>query len=380
MMSDCLHSCLKHSIRRSLYLILRVVLFMLLLILLISNAGLSGREQVKAQEEQAYYEALQRFGIAAPYDYTVDQLNYFNVGAVLDWRMDNPINLPENIDYIHVVRLSDAEYPTIIGRLSTAVPANPGEVWIIGNEPDRSTFQDDLTPTEYAARYYEVANYIRLLDPEAKLGFGSIVQPTPIRLCYLNRTLEALDDLSGNRADSLRLIDIWSIHAFILNETSGWGADIPVGINLSECEGNPQPLVITDLSETHSISKFQELIVSFREWLALKGEQDKPVWITEYGSLMPITVGVSEQDTSSYMLATFDFLLNAKDANIGMPADNGFLVQRWFWYSLNGNLLDFGGSLLDPDEELNVTLVGQNFKQYTDLLRRYPLYFPLVIR
>lgn len=380
MMSDRLHSCLKHSIRRSLYLILRVVLFMLLLILLISNAGLSGREQVKAQEEQAYYEALQRFGIAAPYDYTVDQLNYFNVGAVLDWRMDNPINLPENIDYIHVVRLSDAEYPTIIGRLSTAVPANPGEVWIIGNEPDRSTFQDDLIPTEYAARYYEVANYIRSLDPEAKLGFGSIVQPTPIRLCYLNRTLEALDDLSGNRADSLRLIDIWSIHAFILNETSGWGADIPVGINLSECEGNPQPLVITDLSETHSISKFQELIVSFREWLALKGEQDKPVWITEYGSLMPIRVGVSEQDTSSYMLATFDFLLNAKDVNIGMPADKDFLIQRWFWYSLNGNLFDFGGSLLDPDEELNVTLVGQNFKQYTDLLRRYPLYFPLVIR
>ncbi len=38
----------------------------------------------------------------------------------------------------------------------------------------------------YAARYYEIATTIRALDPSAKLVFGSIVQPTPIRLHYLD--------------------------------------------------------------------------------------------------------------------------------------------------------------------------------------------------
>lgn len=346
-------------------------------------------DQPLTHPSDLFYQPLQRFGIAAPFDFTLEQLEYFNIRAVLDWRLDNPIELPETIDYLHVVRLSDAEYSNSLSLLPSAIDANPAEVWIIGNEPDRSTYQDSISPEVYAARYFEVASMIRALDPEAKLGFGSVVQPTPLRLCYLDQTLLALDALSGSRSNSLALIDIWSIHAFILNEQEGaWGAGIPVGIEENECEGSSDALEITDFSQTHSISIFQNLITSFRTWLALRGEQDKPVWITEYGSLLPSIdppsginyVNVSEEETTAFMLATFDFLLNANDEGIGQPEDDNHLIQRWIWYSLNDHLYSFGGSLLNPDDGLTTTIVGEHFKQYTDELVRFYLCLPLVMR
>ena len=72
--------------------------------------------------------------------------------------------------------------------------------------------------------------------------------------------------------------------------------------------------------------------------MAGKGERNKPLWITEYGSLFPPTrldLGATDAKTASFMVGTFNFLLSARDEATGLPGDQNRLVQRWFWYSLN---------------------------------------------
>jgi hypothetical protein len=347
----------------------------------------------------------ERFGIAAPYSYSAEDLSFLNVHAVLDWSMDNAIPLPEDIEYVHVLRVSDSLYASAYASLETLVANNPGEVWIIGNEPDRLCVQDSINPEVYGERFFAMATRIRTLDPSAQTGFGSVVQPTPIRIRYLQRALDRLIALSGgDEEEAMGLIDIWSIHNFILNENplwGVWGAGVPVGFYTYNLGDLPSAcytgdvysndtfdrVEITDFSDTYSITIFRERVVAFRTWLNEIGEKEKPLWITEYGSLFPPIdppggpnyVNVSDEDTSAFMLDSFDFMLNEEDAAIGYSQDANHLVQRWFWYSLNDHRYTFGGSLLDPDAGLNLTLVGERFKQYTDLLPRF-FYFITPVR
>jgi hypothetical protein len=264
-----------------------------------------------------------------------------------------------------------------------------GEVWIIGNEPDRYYYQDSVTPEVYAQRYFDIAIRIRYLDPTAKLGFGSVVQPTPIRIRYLERAIEefaALCDPSDDCENAMDLIDIWSIHAFILNEHPlQWGAGVPVGFENDRSDA----IQIIDYSDTHSKEIFSQRVVNFRVWMNQIGERDKPLWITEYGSLFPPEdpiggpdyVNVDDSTTANFMVATFDFMLSATDQNTGFPGDENRLVQRWFWYSLNEYRYVFGGSLFDPDNDHQITVVGTAFKRYTDiLLWENKIYLPLVLK
>lgn len=341
--------------------------------------------------EVPYYQPVERFGITAPLGFAGYDLESINVRAALDWNKDSTFPLPPEIEYIHVLRVRNDLYDGVLASLPILIPANPGEVWIIGNEPDTTyEVQDNVYAEVYAARYYEIATIIRALDPSAKLVFGNIVQPTPIRLHYLDFALNELDALSGSRESSLALIDIWSIHAFILNESGGWGTGVPLGYEELQPDSPDywgEPLVITDLSETYSIDMFMDFVVDFRDWMNSKGEQNKPLWITEYGSLLPprdppdyIPPGwPTTQDTINYMTDTFDFLLSETDSSTGFPADNDHLVQRWFWYSLNDHLDSFGGSLFNPDNK-EITLVGEAFRDYTDRLIPRIVFLPIVKR
>ena len=85
--------------------------------------------------------------------------------------------------------------------------------------------------------------------------------------------------------------------------------------------------------------------------------ENKPLWIAEYGSLFPPIdpdgtpnyFGITDAISADFMVATFDFMLGATDAQTGLPADENQLVQRWFWYSLNEHRYIFGGSIYNPD-------------------------------
>ncbi len=71
-------------------------------------------------------------------------------------------------------------------RLGPVVEANPGVIWLIGNEPD-CIWQDNVRPEEYARIYHDLYAFIKSRDASSQVAAGGIVQPTPLRLEYLNR-------------------------------------------------------------------------------------------------------------------------------------------------------------------------------------------------
>jgi hypothetical protein len=331
-----------------------------------------------------------RFGITSALGADGYDIQRLGVGSYLDWgAVTNPA-LPKGVEYIRVLRLRNDVYSSTLDNLPGWVSANPGGVWVVGNEPDTTyDFQDGIEAEVYADRYYQVARIIRQHDPTAKIGFGTIVQPTPIRIRYIERAWDRLVEDAGSQAAASNLIDIWTIHSFILNEQCGyWGTGIPPGFSCND----PDRVEISDFADTYSIDIFQDRIIDFRGWMESIGERDKPLWITEYGSLLPPVdpiggsdyVNVSDVDTAAYMVETFNFMLSTSDAHTGMQSDNNQLVQRWYWYSLNDHRYDYGGSLYNPDYPLYAeygesvrTPVGDAFITYQDTHLQEPDLLPV---
>jgi hypothetical protein len=297
-------------------------------------------------------------------------------GSLIDWGNQRPAALPAEMAYLHVLFTGVRFSSTLIANLPKTVKAFPGETWQVGNEPD-TRYQDDITAELYAEQYYMIATIIRANDPSAKIVFGSIVQPTPLRRVYLDRAWNRLVELTGGQAKASALVDIWSIHAFLLGEKPGeWGTGLPKGMDGTEARllrfGNVADADHYDFSRTHDVTLLDELIRDFRAWMAAKGERDKPLWVTEYGSPFPPidppdrdVYNVSDADTAKFMVDTFGFFRGATDLSTGMPGDNYLLVQRWFWYTMNEQRYKFGGSLYDPENGDQITAVGQAYRNYT---------------
>ena len=317
-----------------------------------------------------------RFGIGAANGVSGYDLTQLGVGSYLDWSTSRSSQVPNTIQFFHVLRVSDASYTQTLANLPTQVIANPGAVWIIGNEPDSEvSYQDHVTAQVYAQRYFELATLIRAKDPEAVIGFAPIIQPTPLRIYYLDLVLVELNQLTSNPS---ALIDVFTIHNFLLNEqpiyqngrTVSWGAGVPLGYVAGVW---PEPDVITiggpndQTKNTHSPAIFAERIRAFRSWMNAQDFRNKPLWITEFGSLFPsvssLYLTVSEADTASFLQQTMDFMLTAKDGAIGYSPDDNRLVQHFVWYSLNEDRTRFGGSLYDPNNQ-QLTLVGERFLNY----------------
>lgn len=340
-----------------------------------------------------------RFGLVVPqgiggYDAQIDDLK---AGAYIDFGYSLAPARPGGIEYIQVLRVRDDVYPTVLTAIPGLVAANPGAYWEVGNEPD-TTFenQDNVTPETYADRFYAIATEIRSHDLTAKIGFGTVVQPTPIRLRYLERAWEQLKIDAGTPAAASGLIDFWNVHGFILNEWPGeWGTGVPQGFNcetggLGRCwDASRGPTYdcfdatqcwlpvhynTYPFNETHTNAIFEARVVALRSWMAGIGERGKPLWITEYGSLFPPIdppggpnlENVTDTETARFMTASFDYLLTATDALTGLPSDGNRLVQRWFWYSLNDHRYTFGGTLYDPDNAKTRTAVGTAWINYVD--------------
>jgi hypothetical protein len=80
-----------------------------------------------------------------------------------------------------------------------------------------------------------------------------------------------------------------------------------------------------------------------RNWLASKGQRDKPLLISERG-VMPDWLN-DDESVGYFMTTTFDFTLNHTDASIGYPSDGDRLVQGMIWYSLDDDRRDSEGYL-----------------------------------
>lgn len=357
-----------------------ILLIAILLLLLPSGAQ-------RSQAGQVPVEGLCHFGIGAASGVGGYDLSTLGVGGYLDWGLSRNREVPDNIHYFNVLNVSDSAYAAQPASLPNRLAKTPGAFWIIGNEPDSEVrYQDHISAESYAARYYELASIIRQHDSTARIGFGPIIQPTQIRITYLQKVLDRLVKLAGSRSKALGLIDVYTIHAFILNEeqiynSSGqavsWGAGLPIGYDSSW--GAPEIIRINgeanETWKTHSIDIFKQRIIRFREWMKAQGEQNKPLWITEYGSLFPSTGGsylyVSDQDTIAFMEQSFEFVLGTKDKKLGYAGDEDRLVQHLLWYSLNEVRWRFGGSLFDPANKTQ-TVVGERFVSYNPPISMVP--------
>jgi hypothetical protein len=255
------------------------------------------------------------------------------------------------------VGTSSYTYAPSGSKLQQAITNNPGAVWLIGNEPDRKQWQDDLEPQIYARAYHELYDLIKTSDPTARVFAGGIVQPTEIRLQYLDLVLDSYQSLYGEHFPA----DGWNIHNFILNEVSCdydpyncWGAEIPPGVD------EPYGEILT-IDDNDNFGIFQQRIVRFRQWMVDRGYQGLPVYLSEYGVQMPPDFGFPSARVNAYMTQTFDYMLTATDPLLGDPTDNYRLVQRWAWWSLTDTSTN--GWLFAPDTHAR-TAVGDQWASY----------------
>jgi len=320
---------------------------------------------------QARLAAACRFGITAAYGVADYDLAGLGAGSYLDWGMQADPPRPGGLAYVQVVRLGEAVYAEQLARVPAVAAAQPGSAWLIGNEPDNTyTFdgvgQDNLAPEVYAERYQAVYAAIKAADPQARVGIGGIVQPTPVRLEYLERVLAAYQAAYGAPPPA----DFWFVHAFVLNEAPGeWGAGLPVDAVTRPYQAAPE---IIAPEEVDSLAIFARRLTAMRQWLADHGQRDRPLWVTEYGVLMPSDgslgyFGISPERTQAFMLGSFEYLQQAADPATGQPADADRLVQRWYWWTLSYDPRVSGGGLYDRrDGELFKTALYDAYAAASD--------------
>jgi len=251
-------------------------------------------------------------------------------------------------------------------HLGPVVDANPGAIWLVSNEPD-SIWQDDLPPAEYARIYHDVYQFLKGRDASARVAAGGIVQPSPLRLQYLDLVLAAYRARYGHELP----VDLWHTHNAILNEVSCaydpencWGAQIPPGVDANVG-------VRRDIDDNDDLDAFKAQIWAFRQWMADRGYGGLPVVVSEFGVLMPAEYGFDPPRVNAFMSGTFAFLATAADPALGDPLDGGRLVQRWAWFSLDVPPWDpktaptgFNGNLFDP-ETAAITEHGLQYEALT---------------
>jgi uncharacterized repeat protein (TIGR01451 family) len=333
-------------------------------------------------------------GAYAPYvgDFDIAQLN---VGRYLDWSTNidphSSLGLPQPVEYVQAVNVhqdkvggwdSDYAYPPSysvnpsLARIREIAGSRPGSLWLIGNEIERRDWngggQNEITPELYAVAFHDVRDAIKTTDPTARIGIGSVIEATPLRLAYLDRVWDAYFSRYGYSMG--RDIDVWNIHSFILREVRhDWGAEIPAGFDNEDTDSSNDfdpgdgflygASTATVIAEHHNIQRFQEFTLALRRWMAAHGERNKPLLNTEYGILYSERNGfvITPAQVNAYLTASLDYLLTATDAQIGYPLDENRLVQGWFWYSLNDD--GWNGNLFDPDTKA-LTTFGATWKNY----------------
>jgi len=238
----------------------------------------------------------------------------------------------------------------LLGELAAE---NPGLTWLIGNEPDVK-WQSNSPPEVYAIAYHRAYRAIKAGDPTAKVAIGGISQVTPLRLAYLDRLWNFYRKLYG--ADMP--VDVWNMHAFMLREERGsWGVNVPPGFTIE------QRGMLWDVEDHDDLALLEAQVRAMRQWMRKHGQQEKPLWITEYGILMPEEYGFDAGRVTRYMLDSFALLDQLTDPALGYPQDGNRLVQRWMWYPARHSRYSTGNLF---DDYGRVTEVGEAFFGYLE--------------
>jgi hypothetical protein len=268
-----------------------------------------------------------------------------------------------------------------MAELRNMARGHPGSLWLIGNEIDRRDWaitggtlgQDEILPELYATAYHDIYQTIKTADPSAKVAIGGIIQPTPLRLEYLTRAWDSY--LSKYKTQMP--VDVWNVHNFILQEQLwSYGAGIPPGI-----DAQTGVVYASDLSHV-DMTIFDDQIRAFRQWMKDRGQQNKPLIVSEYGVLYPDGLGGNDFGPAvvqDFMIKSFDYFLYTKDCDLGLISDDCRLVQRWAWFNLAGVEPEWGinnnVALFDPNTR-QLTATGAKYRDYSlshleELARKY---------
>jgi hypothetical protein len=244
------------------------------------------------------------------------------------------------MEYLPLLRTLNGQLYFSAEEIGLVARAYPGRTWLVGNEPDVEA-QDWATPAEYATAYHAAYHAIKRADPTAQVAAGGLSQVTPLRLRYLDAVWAAYEARYGEPMP----VDVWTMHAFILREEVGeWGVGVPPGLDPSITTG-----LLWGVEDHADLDEVARQIWRMRQWMADHDQQNKPLWVTEYGILLPTEMGFTPSVVSEFMLGSFELFEGLRDPLLGYAADQDRLVQRWMWFSTNfpelpaGNLFDDTG-------------------------------------
>ena len=294
-----------------------------------------------------------------------------NAGWYSDWGTSLAPAHPDHLTYVQLLRFKagldrydPAQVTVSPGKNTIAqiAAAHPGSLWMMSNEPDSLYQGNPLFPEVYAHVYHEYYHYIKGLDPTAVIANGGIVQPTPCRIEYL----DIVWDTYYQAYSETLPVDVWNIHAFVLREVYGsWGASTPPGVDTS-CGMDYR------IRDGDDMEIFRENLIAFRQWMKDKGDQNKPLIISEYGILWPSWLtdedgrGWPPTRVSHFMTQTFDLFLDEAFLDVGYPEDGYRLVQAWAWYSLSEDT-QYNGYLFRSNTK-QISSMGQTYADYTAAL------------
>ena len=184
---------------------------------------------------------------------------------------------------------------------------NPGEWWQFGNEPNDSN-QDNISPAEYARRYYAFSAALKQADPLAR------VVPAGVANADWQWTNSFRESYRAEYGTYPR-VDGWNVHNYLLDR----------------CQ------------DALDVNAFQARILAFRDWMAGIGEMAKPLFLTEYGVLYGNGCcncpSIPPDQVIGYMRTTSQWLSKTN------------LVQAWSWFALRTDGR-FNGDLFSARDEL----------------------------
>ena len=313
-----------------------------------------------------YYSDADRmgFGKASSHDASI-----LNGGWYLNWwASPNPPH-PGGAEYARVIILDSnvpwcqaaTEFsqvsPNFTGTaLIENVELHPGALWIIGNEPDSLYNGHPIQAELYAELYHYFYHTIKTTDPTAKISVAPIVQPSPLRMEYLDKVL---NHYQVTFSETLKT-DLWNIHFYNLNEgpCGSWGVAVPP--DSSQSQGWSVPFSANAILD---INDAEDNLRAFRQWMADNGFREVPLLISEYGVLPPPSYGGFENPVAAQFLTdSFNLFLTATDDQTGHPADGNRLIQMWNWFS--SYFAPYGGDLFEADNQ-NLTVIGDAFVAQT---------------
>lgn len=300
--------------------------------------------------------------------------------------------------------------PLTNSALGALIAAQPGALWIVGNEPDRGpnpescldTVQGDTYPAIYAQAYHDIYQFIKARDATARVGIAGLVQVTPGRLQYLDKVWQAYQQ----RYQTKIPVDVWNMHLYILPEARPDGtpngiANVALGTDpalaIRESDNDPNRCADPGVycwAEHDDLSIFAQQVVAMRTWMLQHGERDKPLILSEYSQLYPFTdyddpVNPTQcflQDEygkcftqariTNFLNRTAEYLETAASADLGYPLDGNRLVQQWMWFSVNNSSVGYVSNLASNDLK-TLTEVGD---AYRNVVASRPTYVNLAPR